>query len=368
MKKIGILTFHNVPNYGAALQVYALKNFLELISGTEASVIDFQCQGNANGFEPSEIERSIASSKSPFLKRAVKITLFKLFTKKEYSIKTKAFSDFRSKYLNIDSDLESLSENYELFVCGSDQIWNPNITDGLKDYYFGANKNQKGVRTVSYAASCGNVDDVCCSFEKPFFEMLSSLDKIGVREVSLDRYLKENNVESSCNIDPTFLLSKDDYVNGFSLKNTDKKYILCYALQKNPALKTAAEQISKRMGLPIIYVCGYIERKPHASNELFSVSPTGFLELLYNSEYVITNSFHGMAFSLIFEKNFNIVLPNSRASRLTDFLESLSLTNRICTAENINISDISYKEVNSLLNVNIEESKKYLINEVGALK
>ena len=107
MKKIGILTFHNVPNYGAALQVYALKNFLELISGTEASVIDFQCQGNDNGFEPSEIERSIASSKSPFLKRAVKITLFKLFTKKEYSIKTKAFSDFRSKYLNIDSDLES---------------------------------------------------------------------------------------------------------------------------------------------------------------------------------------------------------------------------------------------------------------------
>ena len=139
-------------------------------------------------------------------------------------------------------------------------------------------------------------------------------------------------------------------------------------MQKNTALKTAAEQISKRMGLPIIYVCGYIERKPHASNELFSVSPTGFLELLYNSEYVITNSFHGMAFSLIFEKNFNIVLPNSRASRLTDFLESLSLTNRICTAENINISDISYKEVNSLLNVNIEESKKYLINEVGALK
>lgn len=368
MKKIGILTFHNVPNYGAVLQAYALKSFLELNSGREVSVIDFKCQGNNNSFEPREIERSMASSKSNLLKRAVKITLFELFTKKEYSVKTKAFSDFRSKYLNIDSDLESLSENYELFVCGSDQIWNPNITDGLKDYYFGTNKNQKGVRTISYAASCGNVDDVRCSFEKPFFEMLSSLDKIGVREASLDRYLKENNVESSCNIDPTFLLSKDDYINEFSLKSTDKKYILCYALQKKPALKTAAEQISKRMGLPIIYVCGYTERAPHASNELFNVSPIGFLELLYNSEYIITNSFHGMAFSLIFEKNFNIVLPNSRANRLTDFLESLSLTDRICSAGSINISDINYKLVNGLLNANVEESKKYLISEVGTLK
>lgn len=217
MKKIGILTFHSVPNYGAVLQSYALKRFLEMTSSQEVSIVNYQCQGNDSAFEPQEIERNIITKKEFLLKRAIKLIRYTIFTKREYAVKTKAFLEFREEYLNMDSCLKLLTKNYELFVCGSDQIWNPNITGGFQDYYFGANRNQNGVRTISYAASCGDVEEICAHYEKQFFEIIKNLDKVGVREESLNRYLTDNKVNSSCNIDPTFLLTKEDYINDFLL-------------------------------------------------------------------------------------------------------------------------------------------------------
>ena len=367
MKKIGILTFHSVPNYGAILQSYALKRFLEMTSSREVSIINFQCKGNDSAFEPQEVKRNIITGREFVLKRAIKLIRYTIFTKREYEDKTRSFAEFREKYLNMDSCLELLRKKYELIVCGSDQIWNPNITGGFQDYYFGANRNQDGVRTISYAASCGDVEEICSHYEKQFFEIIRNLDKVGVREESLNRYLTDKKVNSSCNIDPTFLLSKEEYINDFLLSLSDKKYILVYALQKNNTLKVIAEKISAKLKLPVIYVCGYMAKGRHDKNELFDVAPITFLELIYNSEYVITNSFHGLAFSLIFEKNFNIVMPKSRGSRLNDLLQELRLTDRVCLDGKIDMTDVDYKEVNKLLKPHIESSKNYLINEVGAI-
>lgn len=367
MKKIGILTFHNVPNYGAVLQSYALKNFLEKNSMCEVNIIDFQCQGNDNAFESQEIQRSLINGKELFLKKIIKLIRYITFDKKNYTKKLKEFSEFRSKYLSLDSELGSLSTNYKLLVCGSDQIWNPNITGGFQDYYFGANTNQRDVKTISYAASCGDVAEISSHYEKQFFKIVKNLYKVGVREETLNSYLLENQVNSSCNIDPTFLLSKEEYINNFKLNASTQKCILVYALQKNEILNEVAQVIAKKLNLPIICICGYHSKGIHKKNELFDVAPTTFLELLYNSEYVITNSFHGLAFSLIFEKNFNVIMPKSRGTRIIDLLKKTKLTDRIYQKDNINIKDIDYRNVNNLLKFHIDLSKQYLINEVGEM-
>ena len=120
-----------------------------------------------------------------------------------------------------------------------------------------------GVRTISYAASCGDVEEISSHYEKQFFEIIRNLDKVGVREESLNRYLTDKKVNSSCNIDPTFLLSKEQYINDFLLSLSDKKYILVYVLQKNNILKVIAEKISEKLKLPVIYVCGYMAKGRH---------------------------------------------------------------------------------------------------------
>lgn len=365
MKKIGILTFHNVPNYGAILQTYALKKYLEKISNREVRIIDFQCQGNDRNFEPNMIEKQIITRKGFVVKRVIKLFRYLVFSKKAYTKKTKMFSEFRRIYLNIDSELNVLKKNYDLVVCGSDQIWNPNITKGFQDYYFGANKNQTGLRTISYAASCGDVEEISAENENQFLNNISKLGKVGIREKSLDNYLHDRGIESFCNIDPTFLLCKEEYIEEFSLSCLNEKYILVYALQKNGLLESIAKKVASELQLPIIVVCGYMAREKHGDNELFDVAPTKFLELLYNSDYVITNSFHGLAFSLIFEKNFSVVMPKSRGSRLQDFLLELNLLDRVCVDDNIRVTDVNYKSVNNLLKSKIESSKQYLISEIG---
>lgn len=363
MKKIGIFTFHNVPNYGAVLQAYSLKEYLEKILNREVCIIDFQCQGNDSSFEVKEIENKIENSDDFIIKKWIKLQLFRMFAKKEYSEKLKKFCAFRRKYLNIDSKLDSLKNDYELFVCGSDQIWNLNITNGFQDYYFGANENQRDVKTISYAASCGNIEEVYAN-ERQFFQLLGKLYKISVREKSLNNYLVENNIESKCTVDPTFLLSKGEYVNNFSLSKNDEKYILVYELQQNKKMRDVASRVARLLNLPVICISGYMPRSKHKKNEMFAASPEEFLDLFYNAEYIVTNSFHGLAFSLIFEKNFNVVMPKSRGSRLVDLLKKTGLENRIYHEENMHTEDINYIEVNELLQEYIEDSKEYLSNIV----
>ena len=352
--KIGILTFHNVPNYGAALQAFALKTYLTK-KGNNVSVIDFQCPGNNSDFLPERRKKKFIFSNNP-LKKIIKSIIYSIYVNKDYIKKWSEFEDFSNKYFNVSAD----NNDFDIVFCGSDQIWNPEITKGFKPEYFCINKSEKTV-SAAYAASCGDITDFNDEQQSQFLSLVDKMDFVGVREKSLCDFLKQNGIDSLCTIDPTFLLSDEDYIKELNLGKTENaKYVLQYALQNTKELDEAAEIIAKEKGLEIIKICGYIPFNGKG-NGIFNEGPKGFLQYLYNADYVVTNSFHGVALSLIFEKDFTSSLPKLRKGRITDLLDMLSLKNRILEDKNnIMTNKIDYETVNCRLKEMISDSTDYI--------
>lgn len=359
--KIGILTFHNVPNYGASLQAFALKKYLENTSDSTVNIIDYQCAGNSDEFSPKNYLKSAYTSDTK-LKTAIKKCLIYLFSKKNYEIKHKKFLRFNEENLAI-KPYENIYEEYDFIFCGSDQIWNYEITDGFRKPYFGLDKTESSnTRIVAFSASCGDITEFPAEKKEELFQCVKNIEYIGVREKTLEKELNDAGIQAVNTIDPTFLLTAEDYRKAFNIKDTEKKgYVLEYALRKNSELDAVAQKIATEKGLEIKKICGYVS---HLSEKgIFTADPIEFLELLSGADYVVTNSFHGTSFSLIFRKNFNVVLPPSRKGRVTDLLEPLGLGNRICfDITNCDSSDIDYCESEKVLNEKKVQSKKFISN------
>lgn len=359
--KIGILTFHNVPNYGAILQTYALHQYL-LCLGHDVSVIDFKCKGNGDEFLP-ELVKSNSVASNNFLKRALKILRFKFLEEKSYQKKWKKFKQFSKQHIALDNDINDIKNRYDLLFFGSDQIWNPKITNGFEKMYFGATGSGKAV-LVSYAASCGDFSDFSENERKEFCSLMENFDYLGVRESSLNEALIQSGIQSYCVVDPTFLISSEQYECKLNLQKKPQKYVLEYALQKDPYLDEIAKKIAKSKNLKLIKISGY----QYATKSIKTAGPKEFLEFLLGAEHVVTNSFHGVALSLNFEKNFNVVLPASRKSRIFDILNYLNLTSRICSKSNLDFEQIEYGKVNLKLIEIINESKKFIIQSIRGEK
>ncbi len=353
--KIGILTFHNVPNYGAALQAFALKTYLTKMGNT-VSVIDFQCPGNDSAFLPENSKKSFVASTNP-IKRILKEVIYSVNIKKDYAVKWAKFENFAKKHFNISPDDIN---DFDVIFCGSDQIWNPGITNGFKSKYF-CSCDMGNAVSASYAASCGDIAEFSDEQFSEFLALIKNMDFVGVREKSLCDTLKENGIEALCTVDPTFLLSSEDYIKQLNLTKMQKpKYLLQYALQNTKELDEAAAEIAKQKGLEVIKICGYVPFKSKGKG-VFNAGPQEFLQYLYNAEYIVTNSFHGVALSLIFEKDFTSSLPKSRKGRITDLLGSLSLENRILKDRNNIMTDkIDYDIVGNKLSDMISCSTDYI--------
>ena len=359
MKKIGILTFHNVPNYGASLQAFALKKYLSQITDGSIYVLDFRCKGNSEEYVPKNYMRKICCSKN-FIKATVKKILFSLFAKKSYSEKYEKFENFKKEHLNI-TEYNDVYKACDCVFCGSDQIWNYDITDGFQLPYFGADKSMPAeTKVVSYAASCGDIAEFSQEKKDELFSLVKNLNKIGVREDSLNEELNRNNISSVKTVDPTFLLSAQEYLSSFDVKeNANSKYLLEYALRPSAELDELSKKIASRKGLEVIKICGYCKMSDEQG--IFNAGPEDFVALIANAEYITTNSFHGTAFSLIFKKDFNVVLPSARRGRIFDLLNQLDLQGRISEDfETADISEIVYEEVEPILNREIEKSKEFI--------
>lgn len=359
-EKIGILTFHHVPNYGAVLQAYALKTYLQNTANADVSVIDFQCRGNSAAFEPSRYCKTVTASGN-LLKKAAKTVLVRAFAQNAYQKKYHAFSEFFKEELPQAPYSAGIYEDYDYLFCGSDQIWNDEITDGFQMPYFGADRPQGSRAVVSaYAASCGDIADFDEAKKRALFALVSGMDHVGVREKSLAEALQAQGIAAVNTVDPTFLLTKEEYISALGLKpRHPQKYIVQYELKKDPALDALAAKISGEKGLPIVKICGYMRMS--CEKGIFDIGPRQFLEWMASAEYVVTNSFHGTAFSLIFEKDFNVLLPASRKGRLTDLLRSVGLTDRICTVpQETDRTSIDYQQVMPRLAEEIRGSKQYI--------
>ena len=334
MKRIGTLTFNRAINYGAVLQAFALKE--KVFFYTQAELINYiqSFVENIYTFKGNKIKGFVRFIS--FYKRDKK---FRAFIKKISSEKV--------------YDKTTLQQaDYEKIIVGSDQVWNYGCS-GNDETFLLPNIDTK---KYSYAASFGVAE--LPEKQVPFFkEHLSKFRYISVREkTGQDICKKQLDLSAEVVLDPTLLLTKEEWAERFHIQIKNKKYILVYAFEKSNELTAVAKRMSNLTGLPIYNIS--ISTKDFFGNKVIkSAGPKEWVELFYNAAFVVTDSFHGTAFSINFNKQFYSFAKNERASRIVDLLDTLGLQNRLNpTLEEINAdTEIDYVSVNEKLE---EERKK----------
>ena len=269
------------------------------------------------------------------------------------------------KYLYND-DLTVLNNEFNVFIAGSDQIWNPVCTGGVDSNFFLNFVDGRVNKRIAYAPSLAHA-----SFEdKILNEMcgyIEKFDAISVREESGKKILKNNtskNIEVV--LDPTMLLEEKDYKTLEINPKFDKPYIFVYMLEKDdPCLIEYVSKISQEKAIDIVYIhLNNLFRGKHVHN-VYGCKVGEFLWYIRNAKYVVSNSFHATVFSIIFQKKFCTFKTEKSYSRMVGLLNTLGLEDRIYNKEFMIESDINYDEVILKLKTLRKPSESYLIKSIN---
>lgn len=353
--KIGILTFHRAINYGAVLQAYALQKYL-VNKNIKVDIIDYRSRVIEESYKPfyyTLTRKNIRSLISDIIKLPIRVKKkngFNKFLNREFSL---------SKSMN-KSDLIDIVDKYDLFITGSDQVWNLDITG--EDYTYFLDFIQDKYKKASYAASLGNFNLVN---KKETKALLEDFKYISIREESkkniIEGYINKN-VDVS--LDPTLLLSKNEWGKIAIDTKKNEEYLLLYTVDKPVKLIDYARRIAREKNLKIIYITEYFERDSDIEY-VRDASPEEFLGYFKNANMVLTNSFHGTVFSILFEKCFYVELQGQKKynDRSENLLKNLGLQNRaIKDSESISSEKIDWNIVNKKLKIKCEDSYNYINN------
>lgn len=325
--KVGILSYQQVRNYGAVLQNYALQTYLNSLPGVDAETIDYRCDYLDSGYNHRMLHEGQRGLLNYTIKDIVKyIMALPLFYKRE-KIFEKYLSNHirRSENLYRRDNIDTCKNKYDCFVVGSDQVWNLEIIHDDFTYFldFIDDTNKK----VSYAASiCWKYVHTCN--ENKIKNMLNKFCGISVRETKDADILNNLSLKNvNVNIDPTLLLSSEQWENAEEYIEKPARYILFFELLNAGVAANLAREKSKALGIPVIYISS--DDKPWKYKDFFhihSVNPGQFLDLVKNAEEIYTNSFHGVMFSLLYHKSFYCQMTNND-KRMVDALDLVGLNN-----------------------------------------
>ena len=314
--RIGILTFHRAHNYGAVLQAYALQEFLKTC-GHEALILDYRQPFIEKIYKCFSIRRCL--SKNPFsmlVKTAQEIRSYKL--KKLKKIK---FESFNQIYLSLSQPIHNAKEipnNYDIYIHGSDQIWNSKLVGKYDLIYFGAYVTSNKSIKLSYAASM-ELKDLSTTDTDSLKKGLALLDYISVRESKLIDFLQPLTSKPIINtIDPTLLAPSNIWEKMYNKPMHNKRYILTYQVGKYTNVDEQAQILSKIIGIKILSI-----------NKM-NLSPDDFVLYIKHAECIISDSFHATVFSLLLHKDFYTIATGTGSDiRFTGLLTSLGLEDRI---------------------------------------
>ena len=356
-------------NYGGLLQCYALSSYL-LSNGYDVEVVNYwplyALQKRAYSIGKENVETEFGDVANRLKDRKI------IHRLKNNADKCRKLDEFRKTYLPLckpitdERHLKQQLSTYDIIVSGSDQIWNPKITGGRFDDAYFINFTING-KKVAYAASTGI--ELPEKYKTKFYALIDKFDCVSAREKSLSEDINKHGKEASVVLDPVFLLGSDRWKQLASGNNGIKHYILVYTLENNRELIKTVNRIQRETGLPLVVIGS---KNTYRKVELYAdkVSVEEFLGYILHADYVITNSFHGTAFSVIFEKKF-IVFPHStKPARMVDLLKQLKLDDRIIythkqAADNKTINTpIDYGTAKAALSQHIGFSKEYLQNAI----
>ena len=340
-KKVAIITWHNYPNFGSALQAYALHTYINKKNGN-ATIINY-----INGTKPSLYSiRLVLSLFDRFIPNFISKKIHYRFISFEH----KYFKE--TKEINSRVELEKLSEQFDCFICGSDQIWAPNVFNDIYMLSFVPEHKEK----YSYAASIG-LPHIPASLKQTYATLLRRFNLISVREKQAKDLLKNDfNIDSQLVLDPTLLLSSLEW-NEIIKKSPIKSesYILCYFLGTNQTHREIAKELAHKLNCKAIILSRYNSDRFFDFTIDSDAGPKEFLRYIRDAKLIITDSFHGLCFSINFNKDFYVVNrftesdPINQNSRIKNILEILNLENRLIDATPQTISSINYTAANKKL-------------------
>lgn len=331
MKKVGLITFHASYNCGSMLQAYALQQVIKNKYKIDNEIIDFSNISQRDMY--SLVQRP--SSLKVLLRDLYNLIFWRKITKHNRDYMKFSADNFclsQGKYGSIE-ELNSASLDYDLYITGSDQVWNTKAKD-FDDAYFlpFANDNR-----YSYAVSLGATNINQSAEVEKYRGFVNSFKAISVREKNAEKWIKELGYPTvKICADPTLLLNKEDWNRLASEREISGKYIFWYTMVYKDEISELVREISKKYNMPV-YV---IDAKEWSRRRLFlkgiklakNGGPSSFLSLVKNAELVITSSFHGTVFCSVFEKNFwyiNIHDGVTHDDRASFLLDQLGLSDRL---------------------------------------
>lgn len=359
---VGIITFHRAENYGAFLQAYALyKEISNNYKNGKVKVIDYRSKIIEKPYKLiylGDKDKIIYN----FLKSIILLP--------KNMVRKNNFTQFRNKYIDTTKsiynkdNISTYLKDYKYLITGSDQVWNDDITRDDKSLYLLYSDANLKCEKISYAASVGSdkKNPVCY---KNIAAAIKDYKMVSVREElsknNLSEYTKK---QINVCLDPV-LLHSSKFWDGIRRNAKIKaKYVFVYTITTDYTMISYAEKIAREKGLIIVHV-DKKDRYKCKSKSMYHCGPDVFVDLIANAEYVLTNSFHGLAFSIVYKKKFMIFPMKERNSRLENLLKLSKLEERVYTDTKQNScidNEIDYKNAYKELNKEQKKSKEFIYN------
>lgn len=350
--KIGLVTIAHGQNYGNRLQNYAIQYILSK-KGHQVETIRHPYFGFSKMVKIKIVIKKFLNLK--YNKETKRIEKFNKFNKKYIN-----FSDFFVDSAEVNS---KISLYYDAFMCGSDQIWNPNYFVEKDSYFLSF---VEGKRKIALSASFGLENIIDPAERERIGRQLKSLSSISVREKSAQKIVRELSGRDSLHvIDPTLCLSKEEWMEiETKPKNIEPdKYVLCYFLGKYPKEKVnKIREKFRKINKEIVLLENEYSNLGMCSDEEFSMGPSEFIWLLRNSYMVLTDSFHAIIFSIIFNKKFSILkrdtIEEDISTRITGLIDMFEIQNAYYQeSDKDDYAEIDYVNAKQII---FEEKTKFL--------
>lgn len=365
--RVGIVTCF-LDNSGACLQAYALQQTINSLGYPNEIIKYTEPWGyyNATIKNSYNLLQHLRSIKSPEFREQYRNGMYK---------KT-AFVQFRKKYLQFTKteyksiiQVQTDSNKFDCYVCGSDQIWNPTFYDKCNPVYYLAFVDDNTPK-IAYAPSIG-LNDIPEKYLSQFIEYISRLDYISVRESKgVELIARYTGKEAKHVLDPTLLLEAKQWDKLIKSKKR-KPYVFCYLFGNHDYYANVINHIADQNNWQVRMIPFFLsDIQPKFITEV-NAGPIEFLSLIKDAQLVITDSFHASVFSMLFKKDFYVLLrdsdcdKNSMNSRIYSLLNMVGLKDRLLTKEealSINVNKIeNYETVHEVI-------KKYRVDSINYLK
>lgn len=372
MESIGIITYHAAHNYGSVLQAFATEKIVSKFA-EKVEIINYRMPTQKDFYSLYRTSNGIKSFVADILK-------FPMHNKRKK--RSEAFERFicdhliLSKECTLPSDVYSMWDKYGVIISGSDQIWNIHSKElkmAPRDYIYPYLLRGYHGKRISYASSIANmtseeIDDILTD--------LKNFQHISMRETTSAKLIEKK--LSRCVqsvLDPTLLLSGDDWRCEYNLPDPKEEYILFYSLGNNKVLSSSIavlKELSKRLCCPVKVIMPFAITYANQDTIEFhpEYGPLDFLNAINNAKLIVTDSYHGTVFSINFEKAFySICLAGGSEYRKTDLLKRLGMEDRaisnIQELKHMNISSPNYCVVNKRIERLRKESISYIENSLN---